>query len=84
MNEFSDKISPSTLWTQYSMLRSTIEAHHNIDISQYTKLRAFLKRKSEGYVPKKAKTLTAEEIHQFVNTAPDSEYLFEKVRNVGF
>ncbi|KAK9674634.1 hypothetical protein QE152_g40977 [Popillia japonica] len=44
----------STLWSMYSMLRSCfsiykISIYKNTDISKYIKLRAYLKRFSEGY-----------------------------------
>ena len=48
------KVKPSTLWLQYSMLRSTLDIKNGVNISKYSKLRAFLKRQNEGYTPKKA------------------------------
>lgn len=77
--ELSRKLKPSTLWSQYSMLKSTIIIKNCVDISKYVKLRAFLKRKSEKYVPKQSKTLTPEEIQQFLKDAPDEKYLLVKV-----
>lgn len=78
-NEISQKIKPSTLWTQYSMLRNTIYINHNVDISNYLKLRAFLKRSSDGYRPKKAKILTSQQVNEFITRAPDEKFLFTKV-----
>lgn len=77
--ELADKIKPSSLWTHYSMLRSTLSVHHCIDITSYMKLRALLKRKSDGYKPKKSKVLTSQEINQFLEVAPDDKFLFIKV-----
>ena len=70
----------SSLWTQYLMLKSTLNINNNVDISKYSKLWAFLKRKSEGYIPKKAKTFTPEEINKFIKESTDGIYLATKVR----
>ncbi|KAH0813878.1 hypothetical protein GEV33_008913 [Tenebrio molitor] len=77
--ELSKKKKPTSLWTQYSMLRSTLSVHHDVDISKYLRLKALLKRKSLGYKPKRSKTLTSLEINRFLNEAPDEKYLFTKV-----
>lgn len=74
----------STIWSIYSMLKSTINIKHGIDISTYPKLRALLKRKSEGHTPKKSKTLTPDDINRFLIEAPDNEYLLTKVNLKGF
>lgn len=47
----------STLWSNYSMVKAMIKIN-NQDISKYYRLIAFLKRKYEGYCPKKPKILT--------------------------
>lgn len=77
--ELSMKFKASTLWTQYSMLKTTLKINHNVDIARYVKLRAFLKRKSAGYRPKKSKIFTSEEINKFIKEAPDNVYLLAKV-----
>jgi integrase len=77
--ELSKKIKPTSLWTQYSMLRNTLSRHHDVDISEYLRLKALLKRKSMGYKPKRTKTLTSMEIDKFLSEAPDEKYLFTKV-----
>ncbi|XP_074026011.1 uncharacterized protein [Leptinotarsa decemlineata] len=70
---------PSSIWAIYSMLRKTLNVKKNLDISKYSKLRASLKHKSDGYKSKKSSTLTSEQINQFIKEAPDSKYLFSKV-----
>lgn len=50
-----------------------------MNIETYPKLVAFLKRKSEGYKPKKSKIFTAPEIEKFLNEAPDCNFLGIKV-----
>lgn len=69
----------STLWSHYSMLKTTIYMKHNIDIRKFCNLLAFLKRKSEGYRPKKSKILTRSNIERFLMEANDHDYLLLKV-----
>ena len=77
--ELAKDKKPSTLWAQYSMLRAMLVNKNNIDISKYLNLRAFLKRKSDGYHPKKSNTFSKEQIIKFINEAPDHVYLLTKV-----
>jgi hypothetical protein len=69
----------STLWSIYSMLKSTLNIKQNINIENYSKLIAFLKRTKDGYVAKKSRILEIEEIEKFINEAPDETYLLMKV-----
>ena len=82
-HQANDK-KPSTLWSYYSMLRSTLECNEKIDIAKYPKLIAFLKRKSDGYRAVKAKTFTEAEMHKFISEVQNSEWLVVKVsyRNI--
>lgn len=80
--ELSKKKKSSTLWSIYSMLRSTIKTRHNIDIKTYSKLQAYLRRLSEGYKPKKSLVFTAENVERFLNEAPNSQFLAIKVSNL--
>ncbi|KAJ8909403.1 hypothetical protein NQ315_004528 [Exocentrus adspersus] len=77
--EKSKTLSSSTLWTHYSMLKTMLNVKRNIDVSKFYKLSAFLKRKSEGYKPKKAKVLTLDQIDKFLLEAPDKDFLMVKV-----
>ncbi|KAI4467934.1 hypothetical protein MML48_2g00007959 [Holotrichia oblita] len=47
----------------------------NIDISKYYKLIAFLKRKNDSYMPKKAAVFEEHHIRQFITDAPDEVFL---------
>ncbi|RVE54348.1 hypothetical protein evm_000833 [Chilo suppressalis] len=76
--EMSEKLKSPTLWTKFSMLKSILGIHHNIDMTKYSKLIAFLKRKSEGYKGKKSKTFSPDQIKKFMSEAPDKIYLFSK------
>lgn len=73
------KFAASSLWTKYSMLKTTLKVYRNIDISKYSKLIAFLKSKCRTYKPKKAKILENKHITQFLKEAPDEKYLMMKV-----
>ena len=77
--ELSRKYPSSTLCTFYSMLRSTLNLYHEVEINKHSKLRALLKRKSDGYQKKKSKTFSPEEINKFLNIAPDVVHLATKV-----
>lgn len=76
--ELKDK-RPSTKWSQYSMLRTTLNVKMGIDISGFMNLKSFLKRKSDGYRPKKSKIFTKEQIFKFLKEAEDSIHLATKV-----
>lgn len=80
-DELSKKLQPSTLWSTYSMLRSTMLTKNNVNIKDYTKLASFLKRLSVGHKSKKSKVFTAKQVKTFLNTAPDDIYLATKVIN---
>lgn len=76
--EKSKVLKSSSLWSKYSMLRTTLIMKNNVDI-KYPKLIAFLKRQADGYKPKKSETFTREDINKFLCEAPDNEYLLMKV-----
>ena len=75
----SENYAPSSLWSFYSMLRATINTFDHIDISKYTRLLYFLKRKSLGYRAKKSLVFTKDQISKFLCEAPDDTYLAAKV-----
>lgn len=79
-SDLSTKLKASTLWSNYSMLRATLSTKEDIDISKYSKLRAFLKRQGDNYKPKKSKVLSNKQIETFITQAPDHIYLMNKVR----
>lgn len=77
--DLAETYTPSSMWTRYSMLRSTLSLNHNINLETYSKLREFLKCKSEGYEGKKMKAFSPEEVSKFLDEAPDDTYLAAKV-----
>lgn len=79
LSELSQKYKSSTLWTVYSMLKASLAINNDIDIGKFSKLTAFLKRKSIGFIPKKSTTLNRIEINKFITEAPDDTYLMTKV-----
>ncbi|KAK5643350.1 hypothetical protein RI129_001143 [Pyrocoelia pectoralis] len=68
----------STMWSNYSMLKTCLNIKKNIDISKFLKVIVFLKRNSENYVPKKSKILELEHIEKFLIDANDNHYLAMK------
>ncbi|KAK5647242.1 hypothetical protein RI129_000573 [Pyrocoelia pectoralis] len=62
----SNLTSPTSLWSEYSMLKLTLCANENLDISKFKQVISFLKRKNDGYIPKKANIFTKEEITRFL------------------
>lgn len=78
-NMQSKTLKSSTLWSLYSKLRNTIYLNENIEIRNYAKLIAFLKRKNVGHIPKKSKILTKSEMDRFILNADDGIYLMMKV-----
>lgn len=81
-NEAAKTYKSSSLWSMYSMLKSTLTRYNNIDISTNSRLTAFLREKAVGFVSKKSKVFSAEEISKFVMEAPDEHYLAMKVRTL--
>ncbi|KAJ8968289.1 hypothetical protein NQ317_000831, partial [Molorchus minor] len=78
-SENAKNYKSSTLWAQYSMVKSCLIIYDNIDISKFPKLIAFLKRTGDGYQAKKSKILTKSEIDRFLSSADDKKFLMIKV-----
>jgi len=79
ISEKSERLKSSSLWSKYSMLKSTLSVKEGIDISKYMKLKAYLKMKSSGYKAKKANVFTRQEVNTFIIEADDEKYLVMKV-----
>ncbi|KAJ8975782.1 hypothetical protein NQ317_015338 [Molorchus minor] len=52
-SENAKNYKSSTLWAQYSMVKSCLIIYDNINISKFPKLIAFFKRTGDGYQAKK-------------------------------
>lgn len=79
LSERSKIVNAGTLWSEFSMLKSTFKVKENINFDNFHKVRAFLKQNSVNYLPKKSKILTQEQCIEFFKEADDSEYLMIKV-----
>ncbi|XP_048001904.1 uncharacterized protein LOC125238594 isoform X2 [Leguminivora glycinivorella] len=77
--EISSKYKPTSLWAIYSMLKSGLKRSHRVNIEEYYQLGAYLKKLSKGYVSKKMKVLSIQNVEKFINEAPDDRYLAIKV-----
>lgn len=78
--DLAERTKPSTLWAYYSMIKATLRSNDNIDITSWSKLLDFLKRKNVGYKPTRATTFTEQQLETFMNEAPDEQWLDAKVR----
>ena len=78
-NEISSKFASTTLWSRFSMLKATIKAYDNVDISNYPQLLGFLKKNNVGYISKKSSVFTTNDVSKFLSEAPDAKYLIMKV-----
>ena len=78
-SEKSKVYKSSTLWSHFSVLKSTLSANDNVNIDKYSRLISFLKRKSDGFRSKKSKSLTREEFYKFLIDADNTKYLMMKV-----
>uniref|UniRef100_A0A6P7GK87 Uncharacterized protein LOC114343692 n=1 Tax=Diabrotica virgifera virgifera TaxID=50390 RepID=A0A6P7GK87_DIAVI len=79
LQSIGEVYKPSSLWTRLSMLKATLKAYENVDISSFPSLFAYLKEKIKHHKAKKAKALEEWHIKQFLTLAPDSTYLLMKV-----
>ncbi|XP_061726264.1 uncharacterized protein LOC133531880 isoform X3 [Cydia pomonella] len=77
--EMSAKYKPSTLWAMYSMLKCGLKRNHDICMENYRRVVALLRNLNKGYVCKKLKALSIENIEKFIDEAPDDKYLATKV-----
>jgi hypothetical protein len=69
----------ASLWPKYSMLKSTLYIKKNIDIGKFNKLIMYIKRQTEGHIPKKSKVLEKEQVLKFILDAPNNLFLMTKV-----
>ena len=81
-HDLAKKYKPTTLWSMYSMLKTTILSKQKINIRNYKQLLAFVKKKNTGYQCKKSKVLTTDQVNKFLTEAPDDLYLDLKVNIV--
>jgi hypothetical protein len=66
-------VSPGTLWSKFSMLRTTIMSQESIDIkgtSMNSTIQTWLKRVGNEHKLKQAHMFTKEEVHRFLIEAP--------------
>lgn len=82
MTYFTTDLAPyksTSLWTKYSMLRTTIKLFEGIDISKFPSIIPFLKSKSEGHKPSKSSSLTKDHVDRFLAEADNKGHLLNKV-----
>lgn len=62
------------------MVKSSLSIKKGVDIGKYLKLRAYLKKKSEGYQAKKSPVFTKQQVEMFLREVPDEKFLGMKWR----
>ncbi|KAJ8975752.1 hypothetical protein NQ317_008107, partial [Molorchus minor] len=77
--EKAKSFKSSTLWSIYSMLKSTVMVKNNIEISKFPKLIAFFKKQNVGDQAKKSAVFTRSDLSRFLTEAPDQDYLMWKL-----
>lgn len=86
-NEQSDKYSPSTLWTKYSMIKLCCYDKYDLNLKKFKRLILLLKKKEKGAQPKKkAKVFEKEQLQKFWDEAPNTpDYLIDKlISQIGY
>ena len=76
----SGRLSPSTLCSVCSILKSTLRARGNIDINKFHKLKGLIKNNAKGHKLKKSAVLTWNEVMKYLTNALDYDHLAHKVR----
>ncbi|XP_031348032.1 uncharacterized protein LOC116174282 [Photinus pyralis] len=75
----SKNYKSSSLWCMYSKLKCMLRIKNDIDISQFSKLSAFLKKCSVGYSAEKSLVFSKNQLINFLTSACDEQYLLMKV-----
>lgn len=79
LSEKAKTFKCSSLWSKFSMLKAVLNVKNNVDVSNYQKVKAFLKRQSTGYRAKKSKVFDRAHVERFLLEAPDEKFLMLKV-----
>lgn len=77
--DLTKKLKPSTIWSVWSILKTTLNLRDNVNMNNFLNLKALIKNNSKGYKPKKSLVLKWDEIIRFINNAPDYVHLASKV-----
>lgn len=80
LEDKSKKVSPPTLWSTFSMLKTTLIVKENMHFKKSSKVFQYLKNKNTGHHRNNSKVFTMEDIENFLNKADDKYYLLMKVK----
>jgi integrase len=64
--------APTSMWSEYSLLKKMLRVNHKIDISQFTSISELLKQESRTHTKKKAATFTRGQVEQYLSSAPNT------------
>ena len=70
--ELSNDKKPTTLWSEYSMLKKMLRVNQAIDLGSFLSVSDLLKQKARYHAKKKAKTFKFEEIDKFLSSSPET------------
>ena len=74
------KLAANTIWSQYSMLNHKFQALFGEKLQKFPRITMLLKSYENGYVRKKSKIFSKEQIENFLKNAPDDgEFIHIKV-----
>ncbi|KAJ8665745.1 hypothetical protein QAD02_007407 [Eretmocerus hayati] len=74
----TENYAVSTLWNFFSKLKACIKAFRRVDISNYCQVKAYFKKLSEDYEPKQSLVLSALQVNEFLENAPEPRFLRAK------
>ena len=61
------------------MLKLTLSVKKNLDVFKFNWLQAFLKRKNDGYQPRRSLIFSNKDIDKFLSQAPEGIYVIMKL-----
>lgn len=82
VEEISRKYSAGSMWSKFSMLRSSILTLGGKDLGELPRIVKFVKKISKAHSAKKSLTFTRDQINEFMRDAPDEANLPVKVATV--
>jgi integrase len=72
--------APTTMWSEYSLLKKMLRVQNGVDISKFTSITDLLKQTSRSHQKKKASTFSNDEVDRFLSSAPNTlDFIQEKL-----
>lgn len=77
--ERSEHLKSSSLYSEYSKIKTSLAVRKEANIAVFTKVTQFLKNKSIGFCSEKSRTFSRSQMNAFLAEAPDDKFLMMKV-----